>query len=1082
MRRFLSRTGVLAAAVGCGLVAFGRVGPVSMVTQDGRRLVCRTEGANRTFELVKDEGFAPARPWKIYVVKATHTDIGLHNSQYIQRHGTVKRIEDAMRLVDVDARADDDPAAYRYVMEGVWFWENYPMDRGEAAAWNVISNYVRRGRMDIACGCAGNHTHLFGPEEIRRSALTKRRLQEKWGVGTRTMIMADNPGISWSVVKPYAEAGIANVILAPNQWNPLSTNRRKMDTSIPAATWNPDARGGGNYIDISYDSDRPMVFRWESHDRSTNLLVWCSTQYGHGLERVGIGHREAKAEEVERKMPDFLARLERKCPYDVWLACNYFDDEDANASFSDFAARWNAKWKYPQFVTVGRLDKPFDELRARFGDKIPTVRGEMTSGWLQHAISVPEIQAAKLDAERRLFNAERVWRAVPARDESLRGEIDRAWWHLILNDEHSYGTSGYQGRRVFETWVQHRDWIDRAAETAARVERSVGVCPPDPGARVEVRESAENAWYRIRLGIRGEIESLYDKELGRELLNGPANRLLYTRDNHRTWADESLLGAKITRRVFLARDEKRIDIENRFEHATDLFNTKRYYRHGYIAFPFSVPKGTFRAMLGGGEVIDPYRDQCGYTTDAYVAVRDWCAVENDEFGVSLRQTDTFLTEFGEIHPDKTCFTGVPPAGKSAIYSYVFNDYLQLHVPDGESISFTTRYSISSYRKGTRELPPKAVGDWPLTGADFPEPKGDAWTGLLEKPQTSHGEKDGQLYLLWGAEMSPAFSHYELWRDDGFLSNVTNESPQGIPYRVARHVDLAAGTHTTRTYRVRKVWKDGTKDAFSVPFAGRTRKLFETEAIECEGLRVEFNRNGGYFTSWQPLCGCGEVLFRPQAAPWGKDETHGGIPLCWPWFGAPPREGLPKHGLLRYARWTLEEKLGKNGMVWSVVSTPETRRLWPHDFRVLLTFRADGDDLKLSFTCENTGREPFDFTWGFHPYFAVTDARRVAVDGVKKPDGYVREESAADGGPRVLKDLATGRTLTVSGSGNGNWLVWNPHEEKTPLCRTLGPDEWKGFYCVEPCTLTPQTLRPGEKRRFGMTLKVEAVLNAAKTSH
>jgi len=31
------------------------------------------------FRLVPDEGLPPCRAWKIYVVKATHTDIGLHN-------------------------------------------------------------------------------------------------------------------------------------------------------------------------------------------------------------------------------------------------------------------------------------------------------------------------------------------------------------------------------------------------------------------------------------------------------------------------------------------------------------------------------------------------------------------------------------------------------------------------------------------------------------------------------------------------------------------------------------------------------------------------------------------------------------------------------------------------------------------------------------------------------------------------------------------------------------------------------------------------------------------------------------------
>ena len=266
-------------------------------------------------------------------------------------------------------------------------------------------------------------------------------------------------------------------------------------------------------------------------------------------------------------------------------------------------------------------------------------------------------------------------------------------------------------------------------------------------------------------------------------------------------------------------------------------------------------------------------------------------------------------------------------------------------------------------------------------------------------------------------------------------------------------------------------KDGTKGELSAPFKGRTREVFDVEAIESEGLRVEFNRNGGYVTSWLPRTGTGEVLFRPKFAPWGKDETHGGIPLCWPWFGAAPKEGLPKHGLLRYARWTLEEKLGKSGMTWSVASTSETKKLWPYDFKVLLTFRVGGDNLRLTFTCENTGREPFDYTWGFHPYFSVSDAHRVSVDGVKKPETSVRDEFDADGRAHVLKDLVTGRTVTVSGQGNANWLVWNPDVARTPLCRTLGQDEWKRFYCVEPCSLRPQTLKPGERRTHGMTVKV-----------
>ena len=62
-------------------------------------------------------------------------------------------------------------------------------------------------------------------------------------------------------------------------------------------------------------------------------------------------------------------------------------------------------------------------------------------------------------------------------------------------------------------------------------------------------------WYRVVV-TNGVVYSIYDKQLKRELVYGPANRLLYTRDNHKTWeADpDAALGAKVTRRIYLAED------------------------------------------------------------------------------------------------------------------------------------------------------------------------------------------------------------------------------------------------------------------------------------------------------------------------------------------------------------------------------------------------------------------------------------------------------------------------------------------------------------------------------------------------
>jgi len=1070
----------------------------SMVTRDGRRLVSRKEGTNEIFSLVATNALPkdlpPVRPWRIYGIKATHTDIGLHNSQYIQRAGTVSRLEQAMRLVDADTRADDDPAAYRYVVEGMWFWENYVADRGEDAARAVISNYVRRGRLDIGCTCAGNHTHVFGPQELRRSALTKRRLAEKWGVGSRTMLMIDNPGLSWSIVKPYAEAGVRHVVFAPNQWNPFPSTIWPRDPTVPGGTWNPDAGGGGAYIDVRWASKRPMVFWWESPDASQRLLVWSSTQYDRGLYVFGISPRRTECgiseADRERMVARQLAKMERRYPFDVWLAANYEDDESANTWYADYCARWNEKWAVPTFCTVGDLDEPFECIVRRWGDRIETVRGEMTSGWLTHVASTPELLADKLEAERKLVAAEERWRADPNRDSAAAKEIDRAWWQLVCNDEHSYGTSGYQGRRVFETWMQHRDWIEKSDAAATRLLARYGVRPSDPLANdgVLVTDEAENDWYRVRVNAKGEILSIYDKELKRELLSGPANRFLYTRDNHKTWCDESLLGAKITRRVFLARREKRIDIIDRFEHARDLFNDCRYSRYGYLAFPFAVPSGAFRAALGGGEVIDPYRDQSGYATDAYVAARDWCAVENGDFGVALFQRDSLLTEFGEIHPDKTCFTGVPPDGKTGIYPFLFTDWLQMHQSDGDSISFTLRYAITSYRGDWRAADLKRRADAfvnpyrPVAGASvrteggFPEQvPSDPWTGLITAPRAAHGEDDGQMYVLWGAEMSPSFSHYELFREGAFVASVTNEVEGSVPYRVARYVDRGLGSHRRYAYQLRKVWKDGRKDPLSAPFHGLTRFVSESERtrVVCnsEVGRQTTRYDGCQLESWVGGKTFGDVFFM-QEKPVAGGEIHGGVPICWPWFGKGTKEGLPKHGLVRYLRWKTVRRLGKTGIVMACTSTPETMKLWPHAFRLEATVEIDNDRaIHVFFTEENTDTKPFESAWAFHPYFAVSNVCALALDGARLEAPTVMRSFAADGHSRVLADPEGGREIVISCSDNTDWMLWNPGIARTPFCETLGPDEWRRFFCVEPTSPKPRALNPGEKRTHRLDIAI-----------
>ena len=230
----------------------------------------------------------------------------------------------------------------------------------------------------------------------------------------------------------------------------------------------------------------------------------------------------------------------------------------------------------------------------------------------------------------------------------------------------------------------------------------------------------ENAFYRIVFSADGGIASIFDKALKCELVDQAApyrcNQLVYSKDRNKTFVtpsgarfevEVSALGqavtarlddtntlAEIVQRVSLPAHEKRIDIDNRLNHARDLGNKKRWDRFGYYAFPFAVPDPAFRVGLNGCHA-DAYKDQTGLTTDAYHAARDWAYVGNGAFGVALVQRDSTLIECGKIHAPKRTFGEAPAT--SHLYSYAFTDWLYAHawVAGPSHINLRFRYSILS---------------------------------------------------------------------------------------------------------------------------------------------------------------------------------------------------------------------------------------------------------------------------------------------------------------------------------------------------------------------------------------------------
>lgn len=709
------------------------------------------------------------REWNFYVMLSSHTDIGLHNSQYIQRYNSEKLLERAMEHCDLTENEREENK-YRYVMEGTWFWNNYAADHGKKATSEIVDKYIRPGKIGLCAGIAGNHTQTFGLEEMCRSTYGRRRQKEMWELDLKTFAMVDNNGLTWSMVQPYADAGYENVFFAPNQWNPLPSTVWKCNTELEGFMFNPEAGGGGSRIDVRYRSEHPMVFWWWDEHHKKKLLVWCSTMYRRGGKNFGMSIDMQPSYNtlitMENACSKQLPLMDCKFPYDVWMFACYADDQEPDMGVTGSIKMWNEKWKFPKMQTLGNPDEPFKILKERFGDKIPEISGDITGGWYQHPLAAAEILSKKKETDRLLPTAEKLAVLASIIDgnyEYPMQEFERAWEAILLNDEHSYGTSGYKGRRVYETWMQHRDWIEKAHRTAEKVsaeaikviadnadtkgkknmmfnptlhdrmvnidKKSISVPPLGyvmfdkingevyKSIRTSVPPVIENEYYKIEFSGNGSISSIYDKELNRNIIkpDSQCNLLMYTSDNHKSFktpvsADfeiyeddfsagviaeirENICGAKIIQKVSLPKHEKIIEIDNKIEHAKEMVNDNRYYRYLYYAFPFDV-SGCRRFCNLNGCTAEYGKDVTGHGTDVYMAANEWCCAENDEFGVALFQKDSSLTEFGRIYKDKTDYRNLSDG--SEMYSYLANDWMQMHLTGGTYLNFRFRYAITSY--------------------------------------------------------------------------------------------------------------------------------------------------------------------------------------------------------------------------------------------------------------------------------------------------------------------------------------------------------------------------------------------------
>ncbi len=244
-------------------------------------------------------------------------------------------------------------------------------------------------------------------------------------------------------------------------------------------------------------------------------------------------------------------------------------------------------------------------------------------------------------------------------------------------------------------------------------------------------------------------------------------------------------------------------------------------------------------------------------------------------------------------------------------------------------------------------------------------------------------------------------------------------------------------------------------------------------LVCAQSSAAVSLHGGHVLSFRPAGGR-ELLWLSEKSWYADDKPiRGGVPVCWPWFGAhPTNPELPAHGFARLARWDVvgAEAFGHKAtrLTLRLQDSEATKAMLDTPFELLFSITIS-DKLEIALTTRNLGSAPLRLTQALHTYFGVSAVTDVVIDGfdgcpfvntvgganapgLQKGSIKIAEETDAVfvncPGEATITDPGFGRRIRIAKEGSNSAVVWNPWIAKSARMPDFGDNEYPGMVCVE----------------------------------
>jgi glucose-6-phosphate 1-epimerase len=244
---------------------------------------------------------------------------------------------------------------------------------------------------------------------------------------------------------------------------------------------------------------------------------------------------------------------------------------------------------------------------------------------------------------------------------------------------------------------------------------------------------------------------------------------------------------------------------------------------------------------------------------------------------------------------------------------------------------------------------------------------------------------------------------------------------------------------------------------------------------------------------------GDLIWLSPDAFYKKGRSiRGGIPVCWPWFGAldfnpdaikQAMHSELAHGFARQLNWSLQnihESAQGVRLTLTLSHTTDTLKIWPHEF--CLSCHIDlGDDIKIKLTTQNLSNTPMVLSQALHTYLPTHDIHQTRILGAKNGQyidaldnwqlkqqqgsiGFTEEVDRIYLGHNQYQILAHNKQFTLNSNSQSS-IIWNPWINKSKRLAGFPHNGYEKMFCIESANVLSDSiaLTPGESHTLEMSL-------------